>query len=233
MKHSLQNLSSFILSLIFSSVNAGSQITFPNGSYSDSYSINPIKNGLCKAVKGSKFLFNSLKMIILLTGGMWSGKSTELIRRIDRAKYAGQKTTLYKYSKDTRYGRTFMVSSHGGLHRDAIPITTLKGVEFEPGSVIGIDEGQFIDHLVEFAESAANAGCTVIISALNSDFERNAFERIVEIIPKCEEIVTFHAICFDCKKEASFTRRITESKEVEVIGGSDKYKAVCRACYYQ
>lgn len=170
-------------------------------------------------------------MIVLLTGGMWSGKSTALIMRIDRARFAGQKTTLYKYSKDLRYGREFMISSHGDLHREAIPVSTLKDVEFEPGTVIGIDEGQFIDHLVEFAESAANAGCTVIIAALNSDFERKAFPRIEQLIPKCEDVICFHAICFDCKKEASFTKRITLNTEQEAIGGADQYKAVCRRCF--
>lgn len=162
---------------------------------------------------------------------MFSGKTSDLLRRIDRARYAGQKTTLYKYSKDTRYGRAFMVSSHDNVHRDAIPVTTFKDVEFEPGTVIGIDEGQFIDHLVTFAESAANAGCTVIIAALNSDFERKAFPRIEQLIPKCEDVICFHAICFDCKKEASFTKRISSNTEQEVIGGADQYKAVCRRCF--
>lgn len=162
---------------------------------------------------------------------MFSGKTSDLIRRINRAEIADQKTTLYKYSKDVRYGREFMVSSHGNLHKNAIPVSTLKDVEFEPGTVIGIDEGQFIDHLVEFAESAANAGCTVIIAALNSDFERKAFPRIEQLIPKCEDVICFHAICFDCKKEASFTKRITLNTEQEAIGGADQYKAVCRRCF--
>ncbi len=217
-------------SLILSSVKAGSQIIFPIGSHSSLYSTIPMKNGLSKATTGSKFLVSSLKMITLLTGGMWSGKSTELIRRIDRAQIAGQKTTLYKYSKDTRYGRQFMVSSHGNVHREAIPITSLKNVPIEHNTVIGIDEGQFIEHIAEFAESAANAGCTVIIAALNYDFQRRPFKNMIGLI--ADETITFHAICFDCKKEASFTKRITDNTEVESIGGSDQYKAVCRACYF-
>jgi thymidine kinase len=171
--------------------------------------------------------------IILVKGEMWSGKTTELIRRIDRAHYAGQQTFLYKYSKDVRHGedRMFMVSSHGGIHRNAIPIMSLKDVPIVPGSVIGIDEGQFIDHLVEFAESAANQGCTVIVAALSSDYKRELFPRIADLIPKCEEEILLHAICFDCKKIASFTKRTVESKELELIGDADKYKAVCRKCF--
>lgn len=166
-------------------------------------------------------------------GEMYSGKSSELIRRVDRAHYAGQTTFLYKYSKDIRFGddRASMVSSHSGMHKSAIPITTLKNVEIVPNSVIFIDEAQFIDHLLEFAESAANQGCTVVIAALSSDFNRNSFSRIAELIPKCEEVIRLRAICFECKKEAGFTKRTIDSTELEVIGGPEAYKAVCRRCY--
>lgn len=172
-------------------------------------------------------------MITLLTGCMWSGKSTELIRRIDRACYAGQTVALYKYSKDVRHGvdRAFMISSHSEMHRTAIPVSSLKDVHVASGTIIGIDEGQFIDYLVEFAEEAASRGCTVIIAALSSDYMRNAFEKIVPLIPKCDKIITFHAVCFDCGKKASWTRRTSDDQDVEVIGGKDKYKAVCRRCY--
>lgn len=171
--------------------------------------------------------------ITLILGEMYSGKTTELMRRIDRAAIAGQQVVVYKYTKDIRYGREFMISSHGDQHRPAIPVTSLADIEIEPGTTtIGIDEGQFIDHLVEFSEAAANAGCHVIISALVSDFERKSFANIALLIPKCEHIIRLHAICFDCKQEASFTKRIGMEKQQELIGGSDKYKAVCRNCFF-
>lgn len=172
-------------------------------------------------------------MITLIMGEMWSGKTTELIRRIDRAKYANQPTIVYKYSNDVRYvGRSGLISSHSNLTRDAIPITSLRSepVPTVKGTVIGIDEGQFIDGLVEYCEMVANAGFKVIVSALSSDFERKAFPRIANLIPKTEEIVRLHAICFACKGEASFTKRIGDSKELEVIGGAEQYMAVCREC---
>ena len=33
-------------------------------------------------------------------------------------------------------------------------------------------------------------------------------------------------------QEAAFSKRITEESGVEVIGGADKYMAVCRRCYF-
>lgn len=40
-----------------------------------------------------------------------------------------------------------------------------------------------------------------------------------------------NAVCMQCYKEAAYTKRIGAEKEVEVIGGADKYQAVCRKCY--
>lgn len=164
---------------------------------------------------------------------MWSGKTTELFRRLQRARYAGQRTVLYKYAKDVRYGRASMASSHDDKHEAAVPVCELSVDMIEPNTVVGIDEGQFIGNLVEFCEAAANQGCTVIVSALDSDFKREAFPSITALIPKCEKIDKLHAVCFTCKGEASFTKRraCASATTVEDIGGSDKYLAVCRKCH--
>ncbi len=167
---------------------------------------------------------------------MWAGKTTELFRRLDRARHAGQSTILYKYSRDIRHGesRASMASSHNGIHKDAIPINSFAGISIPPpGTVIGIDESQFIEGLCKFAETAANQGCHIIATALSSDFNRNLFKRITKLIPKCDSEIILHAVCFDCKKDAAFTKRIVESTELEVIGGTDSYKAVCRNCYFR
>lgn len=171
-------------------------------------------------------------MITLICGGMWAGKTSELFRRMKRAQCAGQETRLYKYAGDTRYGRECMASSHDEVHVGAIPVTKLCEEWIVPKTVIGIDEGQFIENLVGFCESAASQGCHVIVAALDSDYRREGFPRILELFPKCEEVVKLRAVCFVCKGEAGFTQRHEGSQsQIEDIGGSDKYQAVCRRCY--
>jgi len=166
---------------------------------------------------------------------MFSGKTTELFRRLDRAQHANQPTVLYKYIRDVRFGedRAFMASSHGGIHKDAIPVDTFNNVEIPAaGTVIGIDESQFISGVCKFADAAANNGCHVIVTALSADYNRNLFKRIAKLLPRCDTIILLHAVCFDCKKDASFTKRIVGSTNLEVIGGAESYKAVCRKCYF-
>jgi thymidine kinase len=78
----------------------------------------------------------------------------------------------------------------------------------------------------------ANQGKTVLISSLDGTFERKPFGTILNLIPKAEHIVKLSAVCTFCKKEASFTKRMVESKEIVLIGSDDIYKPVCRSCFY-
>jgi len=176
-------------------------------------------------------------MINLILGEMFSGKTTELFRRLNRYKHAGYKVMLFKYAKDVRFGeeRAFMASSHDNIHEAAIPVMSMKNIDPPEGEpiVIGFDEGQFIDGIEAFAEAAANMGHIVEIAALCSDYRRCGFERIQALIPKAEKIDKFHAICHYCKDESSFTL-ITDpgNGQQEQIGGEEKYRPVCRPCYW-
>ena len=73
----------------------------------------------------------------------------------------------------------------------------------------------------------ANNGKIVHISALDGTFERKTFGNVLNLIPMAERVEKLDAVCMDRKNTASFTKRITSSKEVELIGGADMYKPVC------
>jgi replicative DNA helicase len=161
--------------------------------------------------------------------------SSDLFRRLNRAKIADQKTILYKYGKDTRYDDDMSVaSSHDGIKvKDAVPVYSFANIEVPTDvDVIGIDEGQFIDDIERFAMEAASRGIHVIIAGLDADYQMKPFERIVGLVPKAERVIKLHAVCNICKGEATFTKRIdTNDTSREVIGGADKYVATCRSCF--
>ena len=48
--------------------------------------------------------------IEVITGGMFSGKSEELIRRLRRAQIARQKVQIFKPRVDSRYSDDYIVS---------------------------------------------------------------------------------------------------------------------------
>ena len=171
--------------------------------------------------------------IQVILGPMFSGKSTELMRRIRRYKIANRDCLVIKYAKDTRYNCEDCVSTHDHQVIPAVKATRLLNLKNTQNfSVIGVDEGQFFDDVVEFCEKMANNGKTVIVAALDGTFERKPFGSILNLIPLAENVVKLSAVCNSCFHEAAFTKRISKEKEVEVIGGSDKYLAVCRKCFH-
>ena len=170
--------------------------------------------------------------IELILGPMFSGKTSELFRRLNRAKYTGNTTLLFKYAHDRRYSLD-RAASHDLITVDAVSVKDFGELSELPNAdVIGIDEGQFIKGVPLFAMAAAEAGKRVIISALDSDFRMMPWKNIQLLIPVSERIDKIHAVCYRCKRDASFTKRLDSTNEVvEVIGGSDKYVASCRNCF--
>lgn len=169
--------------------------------------------------------------IELIIGPMYASKSSELFKRLRRFQYAKKKCILVKYALDDRYSKEY-ASTHDKITMEAVPtekLYTIKSLVIDH-DVIGIDEGQFYPDLVEFSEEMANLGKIVIIAALDSTFQRKPFGHVIELIPLAESVVKLSAICV-CGKEAAFSKRITAETDVEIIGGVDKYIAVCRKCF--
>ncbi|NXS95989.1 KITH protein, partial [Jacana jacana] len=159
---------------------------------------------------------------------------TELMRRVRRFQLAQYRCLLVKYAKDTRYSASG-ISTHDKSTMEALPACLLMDTYQEAlgSAVIGVDEGQFFPDVVEFCEMMANAGKTVIVAALDGTFQRKAFGNILNLVPLAESVVKLNAVCMECYREASYTKRLGAEREVEVIGGADKYHSVCRACYFR
>lgn len=87
------------------------------------------------------------------------------------------------------------------------------------------------DDLVEFSEDMANAGKIVIVAALDSTYQKKPFGRVTDLVSVSECVTKLSAVCKRCKKDAAFSYRLSTEKQVEVIGGEDKYVALCRSCY--
>ncbi|XP_077968351.1 thymidine kinase, cytosolic-like [Styela clava] len=171
--------------------------------------------------------------IQIILGPMFSGKSTELMRRIQRYEYANHECLLIKYAKDSRYSDD-SISTHDKRMLSAVKTKVLSEVSIPSDcSVIGIDEGQFFPGIVEFCETMANNGVKVVVAALDGTFARKEFGSVLSLIPLAESVVKLNAVCMMCYGEAAFTKRIGCETQVELIGGSDKYMAVCRDCHKQ
>ena len=165
--------------------------------------------------------------IWLVIGPMYSGKTTTLFDYLKQ--FADKKCILLKYALDNRYGDGEVVVSHDLVKHKALCVKRLVDIELDY-DVICIDEGQFFPDIVNFCEKYAALGKKVIVSALSGDYNREPFPNISNLISKAEHIIHKRAICA-CSNNASFSFRLTEEREVVLLGGTDKYKPVCRACF--
>src|SRR6187431_264425 len=90
---------------------------------------------------------NGTGWVEVIAGSMFSGKSEELIRRLNRARIARQKVQVFKPVIDARYS-VEQIASHSGQKHDSIPVANTAEMMAQVDDrteVIGIDEGQFFD----------------------------------------------------------------------------------------
>ena len=176
----------------------------------------------------------SLELII---GCMYSGKSSELMRRVKRLQTIEQSYIIYNSLIDTRYGNSG-VHTHNNTHIPSHMIYNLVGQldkqQFKQATTIFIEEGQFFTDLYEFVKIAVeDHNKHVIVIGLDGDSDRNNFGQIHKLIPLCDDITKLKALCSICKDGTSgiFSKKIVDSDMQVLVGSTDKYMAVCRSCY--
>jgi len=170
----------------------------------------------------------------IIVGGMFSGKTEELVRRLRRAKIAKQPVLAAKPSLDDRYG-TDTIASHlkNRFPCKAVPsVDAIRELVTDDIRVIGIDEAQFFgEELVAFVEEQANVGRRVIVAGLDLDSEEQPFKPLPHLMAVAEYVSKMCAICVVCGNPASRSfYKGDKADQIEV--GADKYEARCRSCYH-
>jgi thymidine kinase len=171
--------------------------------------------------------------IEVVCGGMFSGKTEELIRRAKRAHIAGQKVIIVKPSMDKRYHEENVVS-HNANSVPGVVADTADQIILLTGSarVVCIDEAQFFDNrLIDVANDLANDGKRVIIAGLDMDYMGNPFEPMPQLMAIAEYVTKLHAICSESGMIANFSQRIVENEDRVLIGEKDSYEPRARHCF--
>lgn len=169
----------------------------------------------------------------VITGAMFSGKTEELIRRLNRAIIARQKVEIFKPVIDTRYHKEYVVS-HNETQIRSTPVNFSQDILLMAGNsdVVGIDEAQFFDeHLVEVATKLANMGKRVIIAGLDMDYLGKPFGPMPELMAVAEFVTKVHPICIRCGAIAVYSHRLTKDKDTVLVGEKEAYEPLCRNCY--
>jgi thymidine kinase len=173
--------------------------------------------------------------IEVICGSMFSGKTEELIRRLNRAKIAKQNVEIFKPALDKRYHDEDVVSHNSNSIRST-PIDFAQDMLLLGGScdVVGIDEAQFFDDgLAEVCVKLANSGVRVIAAGLDMDYLGKPFGPMPALMAVAEYVTKVHAICVQCGDIATYSYRSAVSEQQVLLGETESYEARCRHCFLE
>ena len=180
----------------------------------------------------------------VIMGPMISGKTSELIRRVEREVYAKKKGAIFKIAFDRRYSARQVVT-HNGLRYNAYTVASsaegLRKIEELADSkgldAIGVDEVNFFPReLVGVLDRLADTR-KVIACGLNLNFKAEPFPTTMELAARADRVRYLSAVCVVCGQEATRTQRLIGGKPapkdspIIVVGGKELYEPRCRTCY--
>ena len=173
--------------------------------------------------------------IEVICGSMFSGKTEELIRRINRAKFANQKVEIFKPAVDVRFDEVEVVS-HNQNVLEATPVDSAYNILILAGEaqVVGIDEAQFFDEgIVDVANQLANQGKRVIIAGLDMDFKGRPFGPMPYLMATAEYVTKVHAICVKTGNLAHYSHRKIKSDKLVELGEKEEYEPLSRRAFWE
>ena len=173
---------------------------------------------------------------------MNAGKSTALLQAAHNYEERGMQVRLFTAAHDDRAG-VGIIGSRLGLQRQAETFgadTVFDADWLGPGhACVLIDEAQFLaPGQVRQLHRLAHAGkVPVLCYGLRSDFRGEAFPGAAALLTLADDLEEMKTICA-CARKASMNlrvddqgRRVKEGEQV-VIGGNERYRAVCPSCFY-
>jgi thymidine kinase len=188
------------------------------------------------------------RQLEIITGCMFSGKTEELIRRLERVRIAGRKILLFKPTIDDRYADAAVVT-HYGREFAAHPLppgeeTIEKLIEvvgaeaLAESAVLAFDEGNFFsDRLTDLCQELVAMGKRVIVAGLDLTFAEEPFGPMGPLMSLADRVDKLQAVCVQCGGVATRSQRLIDGRPAPTdgpiiqVGGVGSYEARCRNCY--
>lgn len=156
-----------------------------------------------------------------ITGPMFSGKTEELMRRLNTCLHAGLKVIVIRPSTDTR--SVGALTSHGNYiwkgPQEFIPPDKPEralNIVLDGGyDVAGFDECQFYSspEIVTTLLRLAYMSKRVIATLLDLDFRGLPYGYAPQIMSVSTLVDRYHAVCSVCKNQATRTQRLNDAHE--------------------
>ena len=176
--------------------------------------------------------YNTLEIVM---GPMFSGKSTELLRKIRLAKIIHKRVLVVKPKLDTRHEETRLVT-HSLESEHCETVEKLKELDacINDYDFIVIDEAQFFPDLIDMVVKWVDINKkSILVGGLDGDYRRQQMGQLLQLIPFADSCVKLSSLCAVCNDgtPACFTYRTTDEISQVKIGGSESYSPLCRFHY--
>lgn len=174
-------------------------------------------------------------------GTMGSSKTAQALITKFNYEERGMKTVLIKPSVDTRDGKN-VCKSRIGLSAEALTVNKsvnlFKLIKDMKVDVVIVDECQFLteDQVDQLADVVMEMDVPVLCFGLRADFQTHLFPGSKRLFEIADSITEIKYIC-ECGNKAVVNARLDESGRVVtegsqvLIGGNDRYVAMCRKCW--
>ncbi len=185
----------------------------------------------------------------IITGPMYSSKSTKLWEELIKATHVGFQCLYINHELDVRTSDG--VSTHNplfmteGTKKSGIIMVTARSLS-DPAvldvisrvQIIAVDEAQFFDDLEVVLQwvNSLDSPKHVFVAGLNSDYLRKPFGNIQNLICQADSIEILTAYCSKCATHGKATKaihtyRTSADSKIIIVGAKDHYIPVCRICY--
>lgn len=174
--------------------------------------------------------------LIVNTGSMFSGKSTELLKQGELYERLGAKVLFLKPLIDKRYSESEIVT-HNGARVKALTVDKDANLidiqELRDADVILIDEVQFFNHtaVVYIKKLVDYYDKVVVVSGLDLDFRGMAFNVTASLMAYADVVNKFKTICRKCGAPSYVSARKGDDEALVKLGGADEYEPICRTCF--
>ncbi len=180
-------------------------------------------------------------MLTLIIGPMFSGKSTELLKKMNRAVLARKKTCLVRPHMDTRSHLThdfakivpgvdiYVIENYSLENPDIAKILEYNTICFDEWQFF--PESAWESFIFPLLKTIQDKDKDCYIAGLSNNFHLKPFAILSLTLPLANHIEVQSAICIQCGKSASYTSLKGAESTDDVVGSSEKYDALCWHCY--
>jgi len=178
--------------------------------------------------------------IEVICGPMFSGKTSELLGRLERYEIGNSKFILIKPAIDKRFSEDEVVA-RGKKGKKSIIVNNAAEIlekvkENMDARIVAIDEAQFFDrnepmNLLKVCKKLKKENYHIIINGLDMTYDGDPFGMMPDLMGIANTVLKLKAVCKypGCGRDAEMSYKFGSKKKSELIETGDKetYEARC------